>query len=60
MRRHYENKQMKPSGEELLCVRDCEAPGYGAWKSGEKVRDPKLVERLKGNPNFEVITREDK
>jgi hypothetical protein len=59
MKLKYSNKEAR--GEEpgdrpaaLVCVAECEAPGYGFWKVGERVTDPALVERFKDNPNFKI------
>jgi hypothetical protein len=59
MKLKYSNKEAKGDGPDnlpaaLVCIADCNAPGYGAWKVGERVTDPHLVERFKENPNFKI------
>jgi hypothetical protein len=60
----YSDKMMHPIDkaveETLMCQRECEAPGIGSWKPGEKISDPELVKRFRDNPNFKVTTREEK
>lgn len=46
-------------GKELVCIRECEAPGIGHWNVGDVITDPDLVERFKDNPNFRD-TKEEK
>ena len=60
MKKNYDDKQIKGGGEELVCIGECEAPGVGAWKIGDKISDPALIDKFRDNPNFKVITREDK
>lgn len=38
----------------LVCVRDCFAPGLGGWKTGDIVKEAKLIKYLKGNINFKA------
>jgi hypothetical protein len=61
MKKDYPNK-MAGAGEStkaLKCVSECTAPGIGAWNVGDIIRDPEVIERLLGNPNFEIL-KEDK
>ena len=51
----FEGKNKMHTGskvKELICLQECVAPGLGAWKKGDIVKDPKLVEHFIGNPNF--------
>jgi hypothetical protein len=59
MKLRYSNKQAKSDdGDDqpaaLVCVAECEAPGYGFWRVGDRVTDPALIERFKDNPNFQI------
>lgn len=51
----YSNKAAK--GHAIKCVRDCDAPGIGAFKAGDLVADPEIVEKLKDNPNFKAADK---
>lgn len=44
---------MKKETKSLRCVRGCEIFNVGAFKQGESITDPEIVEKLKGHPYFE-------
>lgn len=50
--------KLEAVGGKLKCVRECWAPGLGVFREGEIVSGAGLVEKLKGNPNFQEITEE--
>jgi len=53
MMKNYKTRDMKPAKPTaLVCIRECEAPGIGAWKVGDIVEDERALEYLKDNPNF--------
>jgi len=68
MEKNYSNKVLKSESAKeetapapakvLICVADCEAPGFGSWKHGEKITDPALVARFDSNPNFKEEGKE--
>lgn len=42
-----------PSGKSLVCTRECDMPGVGAWSVGDVVTDPELLKLLAGHPYFD-------
>lgn len=36
----------------LVCIRECEMPDVGAFKSGQRITRPDLVEKLIDHPYF--------
>jgi hypothetical protein len=42
----------------LIAKKDLDIPGLGRWKHGEEISSPILIDALKGNPNFEAISKE--
>lgn len=59
LKKKAEAKGDSTMGKELVCIRECEAPGIGHWNVGDVITDPDLVERFKDNPNFRD-TKEEK
>lgn len=39
----------------LVCNSACNIPGVGTWAHGEIVRDPELMTKISGSPNFDKI-----
>lgn len=61
--RHKEHeKAAEPAtkARTLLCIRECESPGIGAWKPGDKIEDEKLVEAFRNNTLYFRIEEESK
>ena len=69
MKKNYKNKELHseeikeeiplvPEASGYRCIRECEMPGTGHWKVGDKIFDPGLVKLVKDNPNFEKIEEE--
>lgn len=61
MKKDYKNKMVEPGEEStkasakkfsLLCIRGCDMPGVGCWKSGEIIDKPEVIARIGDNPNF--------
>lgn len=44
--------EVKPKGPRLICIRECEIPDIGAWKSGQEVVNPDHQRLLSGHPYF--------
>ncbi len=42
-----------PARAVLVCKSSCNIPGIGTWTHGDIVRDPALIEKIQGSPNFE-------
>jgi hypothetical protein len=40
------------TGPRLICIRECEIPDVGAWKSGQEVVNPDHQRLLSGHPYF--------
>jgi hypothetical protein len=38
----------------LVCIRECDMPGVGAWGVGDEVTDPDLIKKLTGHPYFDT------
>jgi len=58
MKKNYTNKMMTEKKEKikrLIVLKECEAPGIGAWKAGDVITDPKIICIMKENPNFEPM-----
>ena len=41
-----------PKLQRLICNRECDIPGVGAWKSGQAVENPDHLKLLDGHPYF--------
>lgn len=64
MKKAPENKMITPQKEvnkkiSLLCIKECEMPGVGSWKSGQIVDCEATIQKIADNPNF-VKHGEDK
>ncbi len=58
MMKDSKNRAMKPEGvstKKFLVLRGCEMPHVGAWKTGDVIEDPEIIEKVKDNPNFKPI-----
>ena len=55
----HKNKAMDGTPpKRLKCVRECWAPGIGAFAVGDVIENRAVVEQLDGNPNFQEINEE--
>jgi hypothetical protein len=59
----YRNKMMISEGVSesttkefiFICVQECNVPGVGTWKSGDKITNPEIIEKISGSPCFKKI-----
>ena len=63
MKKNYRNKMVSDSenkepSRRLICIRECEMPGVGFWKSGDIVVDENKISQIGDNPCFEEIKEE--
>jgi len=62
MKRNYKDKMARADNskttEILIAKKDIDIIGVGRFKHGEEISSPILIDALKGNPNFEAISKE--
>lgn len=39
----------------VVCVSECNVPEVGTWKAGDQIKDPAVIAKVLGSPNFKKI-----
>jgi hypothetical protein len=48
-------KSETKSDPSLICVSECNVPGVGTWKTGDRISDPETISKIAGSPCFKPI-----
>ena len=40
-----------------ICVKECNVPGVGTWKSGDTISDEETILKVKGSPYFQPVAK---